>query len=232
MVASIIGYVFLALLALLVVLLLAPMVLGAELRDGQFTLWVRVLFVKMRLLPAREKPVKKKRKKPEKEEPEEEPREEEEQKTRGRTAQQWLELIRRIVSSFTAGMKLLCKMMLVYDVEVLIPVRADDPSQLAQRFGQVQAAVGATRAALENVLYLRYKRLVAMPDFADDDKIQPVLACKVAVSPVIIIAAGIMALLQYEKSGRYLKRMKAAVAAQRRAQRAEPGREQEGDRVV
>ena len=143
MVASIIGYVFLALLALLVVLLLAPMVLGAELRDGQFTLWVRVLFVKMRLLPAREKPVKKKRKKPEKEEPEEEPREEEEQKTRGRTAQQWLELIRRIVSSFTAGMKLLCKMMLVYDVEVLIPVRADDPSQLAQRFGQVQAAVGA-----------------------------------------------------------------------------------------
>ncbi len=224
---GILGYLLWGLLALLVVLLLAPVVLCAEVRSGTARVWLRVLFLRFPLYPARPRPPKKK-KKTKKPPAEQATPSEEAPAPKKRSAGEWLELIRQTAEAAGAGLRFLCKWMLVYDVEAVIPVDAEDPARLAQRYGATQAAVGAARAALENLFHMRYKRLEAVPNFAGDDKIPLILACKVAVPPVIMIGAGGIALVQFLKRSRLFRRMKALRRAKRRVKKRRAQQKQNG----
>lgn len=59
MIGKIIGWFFLSIGILLVLALVVPVVIGVDVTDGNFTLWVRVFFIKIGLVPQKEKKPKK-----------------------------------------------------------------------------------------------------------------------------------------------------------------------------
>ncbi len=195
MVGTVVGWIFAALGVLVLVLLFAPVVVGVSYREETFSLWVRVLFVRVRIYPAREKKPKAERRKAKKKE-----KKGKEKKPRPkRTLRQWLYLIKRIASSAGSAMGIAGKGLWIYDVDFSIAVHAGDAGDTAVRVGQLQAAVGGVRALLENWFRVRYKRLVVTPDFAGQMDHMPSFACKIAVCPVIMLIAGIVGLRAFRR---------------------------------
>ena len=223
MVLSIIGWFFFALLVLLVVLLLRPVVVGIDYRNATFSVWVRVLFVKIKLLPAKHgedgeaKSRKKRKKKADRAQKQEEEEKEGAQKAhKERSIGEWIELIKRLASSATRGLRLILKTLRIYDVEIVLPVEAQEASDVAVRYGQMQAAIGGARAVLENLLHIRYRRFILIPDFTAESKNRLILSCKVATAPVIILAAGILAFVHFIREGHLLRRFVRLRAAKKR----------------
>lgn len=197
----VIGWILLGVLALIIIILLMPVVVGLSYRDETFTVTLRLLgLIKLTLLPQDEekkakkeakrqaKEAKKKRKKSKRE------TEGEEKPKRKRTVKQWLYLIKRILYSADAAKDLALKGIRVYDFEFILAVHAEEAGDTAIRFGQIQAAVGGARALLENLIKIRYKTLVLIPDFAGQYDSAPIFSCKIAACPVIMLVVGIAAL--------------------------------------
>lgn len=197
MVATIIGWIFAGLGILLLILLLCPLIVGLSYRDEVFTVTVRILgFIKLRLLPAREKDEAKEEKKARRKSRKKKKKEEAEEKKprRKRSLQQWLYLIKRIANAAGAAKNILLAGLRIYDFTFILAIHEEEASDTAIRYGQVQAAVGAARAVLENLIKIRYKTLVVIPDFEGREKQSPIFSCKVAVCPVIMLVAGIVGL--------------------------------------
>lgn len=197
MVLTVIGWVFLGLLCLFGLLLICPVILEFSYRDGEMRLAVRVLFLlRLTLLPA--KPAKPRKEKPKKEPKEEKPKEEKPKKER--SFSDILALVREGAHAATRAMRIVLKGLWFYGIDVFVPVSADDAAATALRAGQVQAAIGTTRAVLENLLHLRYRRLAVYPDFAGQYKERFTFACKIATFPVIMVAAGLVGLFSFLKA--------------------------------
>lgn len=198
MVASIIGWIFAGIGILILLFLLCPVIVGISYRDETFGLTVRLLgFIKLTLYPqdeekqakkdARQEKKRRKKQKKQDEEAEKKPK-------RKRTLRQWLYLIKRIAHSAGAAKGLILRALRVYDLEFVLAVHEEEASDTAIRFGQLQAAVGGVRAILENLIKIRYKTLVIIPDFAGQYATSPTFSCKVAACPVIMLIAGIVGL--------------------------------------
>lgn len=189
---------FLGLLALVVLLLVLPASVYVRYAGGEILVRARVLGVPFTLLPGKERPNKPKKEKPEKPEDEEEPAEEKTKKKR--SVSDWMLLIRRIATSAKAGLRVVLKGLWVRDVQLVLPVHAQDAADTAIRCGQMQALVGSVRAVLSNVVHLKCKRLVVLPDFNGAQQEQLYFSCKVLAAPVIMLAAGIVAFNQFIRS--------------------------------
>lgn len=210
MVGSILLYILYTLLALLVLALILPAVLYVAYENGEFSLKVRVLFVKLTVLPP--KPAKKE-KKPKKEKPKEptapEEGKEPEKKKKKRSIESWIRLIKRIASAATRGLAFLLRNIYIRDISLVLPVYAADAADTALNVGKIQMLVGATRAVLQNLLHTHYKRLVIMADYTGQLQQAVSFSCKILVSPVIIVAMAIVALKRFLLYGRR-RRRKAA----------------------
>lgn len=197
------AWVFIIIGAVVLAALLVPVVVILSYKDGEFNVWLRSFFLKINIYPnlAQRKPREKRKKKKRKDERKEGEEGKEEPKKK-RTLPQILYLVKRIASSFGAARKMLFKGLWFYDVELVFPVDEGDAADTAIRFGQIQALVGGARAAVENLVHVRYKRLVVIPDFASQHKDETFFSCKVAAMPVIMIVAGVIgfrAFLKYRK---------------------------------
>ena len=196
MVGAVIGWVFLCLLAVLLVLLILPVTLGIEMEEGRILVWGRILFVKIKLFPMKErkpkaaKPKTKKKKAEEKEEKTEAP-------PKKNTLESRINLVKRIGKSASVAMKHVLKHIRIKDVSLVLPVYAGDASATAVRCGQVQAMIGGTHAVLDNLLHVSYKQLIIVPDFAGQWGSRTSFSCKIVASPVIMLAATIMGLWQF-----------------------------------
>lgn len=206
MVASVIGWIFAGIGILVLVFLLCPVIVGISYRDETFGLTVRLLgFIKLTLYPQdEEKQARKDEKNARKRRKKQKKKDEEAQKKpkRKRTLRQWLYLIKRIAHSAGAAKSLILRALHIYDFEFVLAVHEEEASDTAIRFGQLQAAVGGVRAILENIIKIRYKTLVIIPDFAGQYATSPTFSCKVAACPVIMLIAGIVgfrAFLRFRK---------------------------------
>lgn len=214
MVGSIIGWFFACLGILLLLVLVLPTVVGMDYTGGVFTLWVRVLFVKLTLFPA--KPKKRadeaagtKEDKPKKEGGRHLFRkkkktvtgpdgEEIEVKTeKKRSLEDILNLIKRIAAAAGTGMKWALRGICIRNVDLVFPVHGGDAAQVAIQTGRLQALVGGTRAVLDNLFKISYRRLVLIPDFTGQMAQNLHFSCKIAVVPVIMLVAGVVGLLRF-----------------------------------
>lgn len=196
MVWSIIGWALLGLLGLLLLALVLPTVLYVDARNGAFTLKVRILFVKLTLFPFKEKkskPKKEKKQDVKKEEDEEEKKEEKPKKT----PSEIITLVKRIVSSAGVFLRRFLRHIRIKDLELVLPVSSEDASDVAINCGRIQMLIGATHAVLEERMHVTYKRLVVLPDYANQFHGSLIFSCKVAASPVIMLAAAIAAGIRF-----------------------------------
>lgn len=237
MIGTILLWVLFVFLGLLVLLLLVPVVVYADYRGGAFTLKVRVLFVKLTLLPMKKKTpaqqAKQQRKAEQKKQrqeakkdkkPEGEKAAEKKPPKPPRSVSEWIELIKRLASSGSVAVRFILRNLYVRGVELVLPVHAEDAGDTAIETGKMQALVGGARAVLQNAMHIQYKRLVILPDFTGMMQQELTFACKVLASPVIMIAAAIVGLRRYLVWGRKPKAYRQEL--RRRAKAAKKARKQ------
>lgn len=221
MVWSIIGWFFLGLLALVVLILACPVVLSVRFSPGELRVRVRVLGVPITLLPAKDKkPKKPKKEKPAKQEKPQDEVEEEDKKPQKSFGQR-VALIKRLVRAGLAALKVFFWHFRVYDVRLALPVDAGDAAATALRCGQLQAVVGGVRAFLDGRLRVKYKQLEIIPDFDGQFANRLFFSCKAAVSPGIILVMGAVFLFKYLRSRRpYTKKAYKRALKEKQAARA------------
>lgn len=210
---GIIGWIFLGLLILLLLLLFVPVMVRIMVKDGEFSVKVRVLFITIGVLPAKKKePKEKKKQEPP---PPAEPEQAEEKPKR--TVTEILELVKKGAESASPAMRLLLKWLRVYDLELVLPVHAQDAAAVAIRCGQMHALVASVHAALRNILTIRFRKLEILPDFTGKGEQSTYFSCKIAVSPVIMIAAGILGFTKFLALGRQERRRMQRISASKLA---------------
>lgn len=229
MVGAIIGWFFLGLLALIVLVLVLPVTIKLEFRGGELGVWARVLFVRVRVFPRPDKP--KKEKKPKKKRTKRKGGEEDaedKQKAKRSFGETWA-MIKRLAAAGVEALKPFIRHLRINAVQLVIPVHADEAADTAVRCGQVQAAVGVVRGWLDGRLKVRFKRIVVIPDFADQYGKELFFACKICFSPGIIFVMLFKFLRRYLRKRPYSKRAykqaiaeKQAAAQARRAQQNGP----------
>ncbi len=194
---AVIGWIFLGMLGLALLALLLPVSVSARYENGTLRVWARLfLLVKYPLYPAKpKKPVAaKKTKRKKKEEPEEE-KPEKPQKQRG--ADYWLRMVERVAASAKKPLRIIMKGIFVRGVELVLPVCAEEADKTATYYGRMQALVGGARAALENLVNVRFKRVVVIPDFAHQYEGATLVAARVTSLPVVFLAAGACGLWKF-----------------------------------
>ena len=194
MVGRVIGYFFLALLAFFILFLLVPVTIYVEYANGAVALKVRILFVKIGLLPAKPRAKPKKEKKPKSNtNRKQKPKKEKPKKS----FEEILQFIKRIASAATRATKVIFRFLYIRDVQLVLPVSGADAAAAAIACGRMQALVGGTRAVLSNVTNLHCKRLLIVPDFAGQYAKRLSFSCKIVASPVIMVAAGIVGIKRF-----------------------------------
>lgn len=231
MVLVIIGRVLLGLLALLVLLMLCPVIVEFRFEDGAAMLAVRLLgFIRLRLLPARPKSeaarqraeARKARKKAKKKKDKPAEGQKSDTPPKKRSFSDILTLVQNAANAATRAMRVVLKGFWVYGIALFVPVSAADAAATALRAGQMQAAIGTTRALLENMLHLRWKKLVVYPDFIGRHEERFTFSCKVLVIPVIMLSAGILGFftfLRYQVLGPRAARRRLPPAKRRELKR-------------
>ncbi len=124
-----------------------------------------------------------------------------------RTVSDYIELVRWLAASASASVRLLLRFVLVYDVQMMLPVQGANACLTAQKYGKMQAFLGAARAAVSNVVHLRIRKMVVLADFAGQSP--PVeFSAKVALSPAALVLFLLYALWYTLKTNPALARKK------------------------
>ena len=109
-----------------------------------------------------------------------------------------MDLLEQILSAASAGLRFFLRRLRIRGVELVCPVQGGDAAQTALRWGQLQGVLGLLHAKLEEALNIRYKRLVLIPDFANQyDGSHVIFSCKIIASPLIMIIALIIGLKEF-----------------------------------
>ena len=200
MVAAIIGWFFLGLLCLVLLVLLVPSTIYIQLDSSGLIVKLRVLFIWVQVYPFKQREPRKKKEKKPKPKVNEEPTEEKEK--RKRTPGEMWRWGKRLAKAGLAAMKPFLRHLRIRQVQVVIPVYAGDAADTAQLCGQVQAAVGTLRALLEERLNIKYKKLVVLPDFTGHSFNELYFSCKAVFSLGIMLVMGFIFLRRYLALGR------------------------------
>lgn len=221
MVLAIIGWFFLGLLALFILLMVVPVsIMVRYSAAGGLLIRVRVLFVFLTLWPmkARTKPKKEKkpRKKKEKKAKEDAEEEEAEEKPK-KSFSQRVAFIKRLVRAGMAAMKRFFRHLRITGIRLVLPIHAEEAADTAKRCGQAQAAIGALRAVADGRLRLRFSQLQVLPDYAGQLGGTLSFSCKLWFCPGIIFVMGGAFLRQYLRKRPYSKAAYKRALAQKRA---------------
>ena len=216
---KIIGYFLLFMLGLMVLFLVAPVVLSVDYREGALKVKVRVLFVPITVWPFKQRAPKKEKKKAEPKEKTQQEKKEPKEKKPMEPAQM-IDLAKRALSSLSAAMRFVLRGFWIRNVEVIFPIGGEDVAAIATTWGKLQQVIVTFQAFLENFINIKYDYVVLVPDYAEQYKGKQVFACKIIVSPLIMLIAAIAGgvhFLRYKKRGYTLQEY---VEAQRLAQKA------------
>ncbi len=223
----------------LVALFLAPVVFCASIHGKSillkvYVLGIRVFYVqgeswqevisKLKRLVPKKKPKKKNAKKQKQNEAEETEKTKKEKRKKELSVAEVVELIRRLALSVNGFMRMLLRFVWFYDVEVVVPVSGADASDVAQEFGKTHALLGGARAALSNLLHLRFKKIVVIPNFAQNP-IQAEFALKVAMSPFTLLLAAGYAVWRFARENPAVAQKKRRRALKKRMKKIQKNRQ-------
>lgn len=218
MVFSIIGWALLGILALILLVLLAPAAASVRFEHGQLSVKVRVLFIQKTIFPQDEnkkvKPKKEKKKKKKKDKPEEEQAKEPKEEKKKKTVSDYIALAKRLLASGKDALKPVLHNLRIIDTRLVLPVHAEEAADTALKFGRAQTAIGTARALLDGRLDVRFKQLEVIPDFTGQRQDELFFACKIVLNPVIMVVAGFKFLKTYIMRGK--KRRKYSRAQMQR----------------
>ena len=158
---AVVGFVLLAILALLLLLLCIPIVGSARFgSDAQDEAYVRWLFYRRRLL-GRKKPLRPKKK-------QEQPQKQAPAAPAGREKKDFSAVIGMAIdfaASLGGGAKMLLRHVRVYRVRLRVVVAEDDAAQTAITFGRMNALVYSAYTAAQGLLNLKKPDILITPDF-------------------------------------------------------------------
>lgn len=213
MVAAIIGWFFLGLACLLVLLLVLPVTITARLEHGDFTVKVRVFFIRLTVFPLKpRKPRKPKKEKAKKPGPDTDEAEEEKEPKKKRTLGEMVTFVKRLAQAGIAAMKVFFRHLRIRNVSIVLPVHAEEAGDTAIRCGQLHALLGTARAVLDSHLHVSWRRLQLIPDFAGQHKDDMLLSAQLVFCPGIALVMG----------GVFLKHFLASRPKKRRPARQKP----------
>ncbi len=194
-VLAVLLWILLGLIGLIVLLLVLPVGVGLEYKEGKVSVTLRLFgFIPIPVYPQpekgkAEKPVKKQRKKQaEKQEPAEQ--------TKKKLPKLSFEDVKSVLAASGGFMKRIFRALHITKIILIVPVHADDAAKTALRCAEVQAGVGAASAFLSNFLRMRFECVHILPDFTGDIKAGAYFSCNVSALPIIMITAAVYALLR------------------------------------
>ena len=185
-------WVFLCLLGLLVLLLIVPVQVAVEYKEGAFTAKLRVLFfLRFGLYPAKEKPQSKKAG----QDAEKKEKDAQDEKQKKKKTDFTLESAAELVSTAGWLMRIVFKILRFTDITLCWPVHREDAAETAMAYGKTQAWLGGILGTLQNALTLRFKKLTVFADFTGEMKDRRYFYCKIGAAPFIMVAAALYALV-------------------------------------
>ncbi len=138
----------------------------------------------------------------------------------------YVQLLQRLSQASTVSTRFLLHFVWFYDIELFIPVQAANAALVAQNYGKTQALLGTARAALCNLVHIKFKKMVVFANFAE----QPLpteFAGKIAVSPSTLFLAGIYMLVYFLKGGPYSmqrkRKLRKLIRQRKKKQRKQAG---------
>jgi len=222
---AVLGWILLGLLALLLIVLIMPVCVSMELREGTLSVWVRLFRVfKLKLLPLKktaapkqekekepkpaapaakeEKPPEEAPAPPPKEDAAPKPKPAEAPKTEAEASKKkkfaiTFDFIMEVLSAAGVLMRRVFRALHFRKIILVLPIHKDDAAQTALACGQVQAALSAGIAALENFLDLRFDGVRILPDFTDEIQAGPYVSFELATRPILLVLAGLCALWRF-----------------------------------
>lgn len=211
------GWVLLALLAVLLLLLFTPVRVEVEVKYDKPFVRVKVLCFSFRLWPLKEKKEKPAPEHLAKDEPAAPPQQEDgpaagegdgpakppADKAKARKKGLRLSDLTELVSTAGWLMKIVFRVIKFRDIKVVLPVHREDAAETAIAFGRTQAYLGTALGALQNFLDLQFKQVDIIPDFTGSSKYRRYFSCKIVATPFIMVAAAVYAFLRL-KAGRVI----------------------------
>ena len=204
---KVLGWVLLALLALLVLALLLPVGLILEVDYDRFTAKVRAFGLTFRLYPRKPRKEKKRRQRYEpqhlrktEEAAPEAPQETDTPEADG--AHRHMPKLSQLADiAATAGKlaRAFLRIIRISDVQLVLPVHHEDAAQTAIEYGRVHAALGGILGVLQNCFEIRLKKVEIIPDFMGDSKYRRYFYCKIGATPFIILSTALYVLWRMRK---------------------------------
>ena len=183
-----------ALIVILVLFLLAMIWLGVEVRfwDSQLTVFVRVLFIKIKVLPRKKKPKKEKKDKKTEKEPSHKVGKQKEKKPKKKQD------IKGLIKLGLDAAGRLRRKITVKDLTLHYTAGSSDPSDTALQFGRVSAAVGILLPRICEVFKVKRHDVQVDVDF---DLTKPLVEFETGVGMFLwqLIYVGVSALIDYLK---------------------------------
>lgn len=195
---TVLGWVLLTLLGLLALALVVPVFVDLEYKDKKFFAVLRLFFWwKISLYPMPEKPD---RPKPEAKKQDGADAADKEKSARKPVPKITLEMVWGLVSTAGAAMRIVFRSLWFTHIRVVWPVHEDTPAETAIAYGRTQAYFGGAVAALRNFLNLRkFEQVDILADYDDKFSESTQLACTIGATPVIMVIAGVYALVRVFK---------------------------------
>ncbi|MEG1782568.1 MAG: hypothetical protein RR253_04905 [Oscillospiraceae bacterium] len=209
-VLSIVGYILLALIALIIWLVIVPRHFWIEYdkKDG-LTAKVNIAFFKLKLYPLPafiQKSLEKSQATEEVNEVAEEKGEAEaETKPQKKKSNPFDDiefsfgLIKQILSAAKGAMKIILRGIYFRDLSFTLPLHGEDGYKTQQLYAHTTTAFYALNIFLQQYLNIYYKSPIFVADFANQHKDSGYFYCKISASPSIMISVAIFALRQYFK---------------------------------
>ena len=190
---SVLGWILLALLALLLLALVLPVCAQIEYREGSLSVQARVFGLPFKIYPFAQngKTRRPKKKKPEKTAQNPKSPKKKKKKAPG----MGFEDIANLLGAAGTFVRRMYRMIHITDVILIVPIHGEDAAQTALACGKTEAWLSSMAALLQNYFDLRIVQIRVLPDFTNEITAGIYLSCAVGVRPIVLAAAGVHALI-------------------------------------
>lgn len=188
----VIGWLLLAVLAILLLAMFVPLSANIACRNDETTVDAQILFFHIPILP--ERPKKKTKKKKEKKKPK--PADEKKPtKKKKRKPLITLQFVLEMLESAGWMMKRFFKGLWFKELRLCWVVHSGDAAATAIDYGKTSAALYAAEASMQNLFNLRVEEFRVLPNFAGEQEAEKHFSCKITARLYIIVVIGIYALV-------------------------------------
>lgn len=185
-------YIILSILLCLFLLTLFNVYIYAEYKD-ELSVWIKVAFFKLQLIPQKPKKKKKKHKKKKVKEKKKEPEKQENvlknfMKEKGLSG--IINILKQIATLVTETLKDLFKRVTIVSLRLNIQIAGEDAADTAIKYGYCCSVIFPAVSAILSVVKYKERNIQVVPDFSDDPetKIDGKLVARIRICSLLLFA--------------------------------------------